>query len=287
MTGVAITLACLVLALAPALAGAQTLGTYDNFSTSLLDPVRWRGVESIHSNTLGVRDTEISRSVASGQFRASLRTFGAKGTDFGLSGSSRNRLHIDHPNLTDFAPRITVLEAKVTPKAATAQDCPINTSETRARAVVMAFFFNDGTGNATPGDRTGDILAGIQLERHSKLGDRIIGFIARCDQIHCGDSQTIKFVTFDHAWDLNTPQTVKVQWRPGTNDFQLVAGAETQVLSYGDVILFDTEAPKDFFYAVGVQNTVANCVDERLEAFFDSQFDDVRINATAVNVLGQ
>src|SRR5687768_10055153 len=125
MTGIAITLAIVVLALAPAMADAQTLGTYDDFSTSLIDPVRWRGIESIHVNTLGVRDTEISRHTATGQFRASLRTFGARGTDFGLSGSSRNRIHIDHPNLIDFTPRITVLQAKVTPKAATAQDCPI------------------------------------------------------------------------------------------------------------------------------------------------------------------
>jgi hypothetical protein len=281
-----ITVAAVVLALAPALAPAQSLGTYDTFSSALLDPVKWRGFESIQSNTLGVRDAEISRTVGDGQFRASLRTYGATGVDFGVSGSARNRIHIVHPSLTDHQPRITVLQAKVTPKAAEAQDCPINTSETRARAVVMAFFFNDGTGNATANDRTGDIIAGVQLERHSKLGNRIVGFIARCDQASCGDAQTIKFVTFEQSWAFNAQKTVTVLWRPSTDDFQFTVGAEAQTVTYDDVLLQDTEAPKDFFYTVGVQNTVANCVGERLEAFFDSQFDNVRINATAVNALG-
>jgi hypothetical protein len=273
-------------ALVPALAAAQPTAVYDNFSTPLLDPVKWRGTENIHSNTLGVRDTEISRALAGGQFRASLRTFGATGVDFGVSGSSRNRIHINHPDLVDQNPRITVIQARVTPKAAIAEDCPINTSETRARAVVFGFFFNDGTANATAGDQTGDILAGVQLERHSKLGDRIFGFLARCDQSQCADAQAFKAVTFAHAWTINVAQAVSVRWRPGSKDFQFVVGGESQILTYGDVLLFDSELPKSFFFPIGVQTTVANCTEARVEAYFDALFDNVSIDPAAVSALG-
>ena len=77
-----------------------------------------------------------------------------------------------------------------------------------------------------------------------------------------------------------------VRWRPATKDFQFVVGAETQILTYGNILPFDREPPKNFFFPIGVQNTVANCSAERLEAYFDAQFDDVKINATAISALG-
>ena len=65
-----------------------------------------------------------------------------------------------------------------------------------------------------------------------------------------------------------------------------MVGGETQILTYDDILLFDKELPKNFFFPIGVQNTVANCAEGRLEAFFDALFDDVKINLTAVNALG-
>ena len=280
------------LTIAPATAGAQALGLYDDFSSStLLNPGRWRGTETFINNTLGVRDTEIARRITPGaagtrRFQASLRTFGALGLNTGLSGSARNRIHIDHPNLTDQDPLITVIQARVTPIAAVAENCAANTSETRARASVLGFFFNDGTSNAVETDLNGDILAGVNLERNSKLGDRIVAFITRCDQSQCGDPQTLKAVAFAHTWAVNRPELVTVRWRKATKDFQFVVGTETRVLTYGDILPFDRELPKNFFFPIGIQNTVANCASERLEAFFDAHFDDVRINATATAVLG-
>lgn len=292
-------LAALVLALimtatiGPATVAAQTLGLYDDFSTSaLIDPGRWRGSESTWNNTLGVRDTEIVRRITTGdaatrRFQASLRTFGAVGLDTGVSGSGRNRIHIARPSLADQNPAITDIQAKITVRAgALAQDCPLNPSETRARAQVLGFFFNDGTGNTTPGDVSGDILAGVNLERHSKLGNRIVGFVARCEHAQCGDAQTLKSVTFARLpWAVNIPEVVRVSWRKATKDFQFTVGSETQVLPYGDILPLDRELPKNFFHAIGVQNTVANCADERLEAFFDAFFDEVKINATAATAL--
>lgn len=281
------------LTMAPATAAAQALGLYDDFSTStLLDPSRWRGTETFMNNTLGVRDTEIVRRITPGaagtrRFQASLRTFGATGLDSGWSGSARNRINIDHPDLADQDPPITIIQTKITPRGgAVAEDCALNTSETRARAQILGFFFNDGTGNATAGDLIGDIMAGVSLERHSKLGDRIVAFIARCDASQCGDAQTLKGVTFAHRWVANTPELVTVRWRKATRDFQFVVGTETRVLTYGDILPFDRELPKTFYLAAGIQNTVANCAHERLEAFFDAYFDDVKINATATAVLG-
>jgi hypothetical protein len=280
------------LTIAPATAAAQALGLYDDFSSStFLNPGRWRGTDTFVNNTLGVRDTGIARRITPGatgtrRFQASLRTFGATGLNAGVSGTARNRIHIDHPNLTDQDPPLTVIQTKITPIAAVAENCALNTSETRARAHVLGFLFNDGTSNATETDLNGDILAGVNLERNSKLGDRIVAFIARCDQAQCGDAQTLKVVIFAHRWAVNRPELVTVRWRKATKDFQFVVGTETRVLTYGDILPFDRELPKNFFFPIGIQNTVANCGSERLEAFFDAHFDDVRINATATAVLG-
>lgn len=280
------------LTIAPATAAAQALGLYDDFSSSnLLNPGRWRGSETFINNTLGVRDTEIARRITPGaagarRFQASLRTFGATGLNSGVSGSARNRINIDHPSLTDQDPLLTVIQTRVTPIAAVAENCALNPAETRARASVLGFFFNDGTSNAAEADLTGDILAGVNFERNSKLGDRIVAFIVRCDQSQCGDPQTLKVVTFAHRWAVNRPELVTVRWRNATKDFQFVVGTETRVLTYGDILPFDRELPKNFFFPIGIQNTVANCASDRVEAFFDAHFDDVRINATATAIVG-
>ena len=289
----AVVVILVALAMAPATAVAQTLGLYDDFSSStLLNAGRWRGSESFMTNTLGVRDTEIVRRITTGaasarSFQASLRTFGATGLDVGLSGSARNRIAIDHPSLRDQDPAVTAIQVKITPRAgALAEDCSLNTTETRARAHVLGFFFNDGTANATPGDVTGDIIAGVNVERHSKLGDRIVGFVARCDAAQCGDAQTLKSVTFARQWAVNRAELVTVRWVKASKYFQFVVGSEAHTVPYGDILPFDRELPKNFLHAIGIQNTVANCADERLQAFFDATFDDVKINPNATAVLG-
>lgn len=52
---------------------------------------------------------------------------------------------------------------------------PGTRSSSRTRAQPLGFFFNDGS-NLRLSDGTGDVLAGLQLQRDSTSGDRIMAF---------------------------------------------------------------------------------------------------------------
>ena len=145
-------------------AAAQRSASMTTSPPHLDRPLRWRGTESFVHTTLGVRDTEIARRITPGaagarRFEASLRTFGATGLNNGISGTARNRLNIDHPSLADQDPLLTVIQARVTPIAAVAENCADNAAETRARATVFGVFFNAVTVTHVRG-RHCDIIVG-------------------------------------------------------------------------------------------------------------------------------
>ena len=280
----------LVAIAAPIVIHAQTLGSYDTFAGPEIDPVRWRGQETVFNATLGPRNTEVTRRIIGGKLETALRTFGSAVTDTGITGSANSRVLINHPALTDGDPAITAIQAGITPKAAVSEDCAANTSQGTSRARVFGLFFNDGTANTTPGDLTGDILAGVNLERNSKLGDRIVAFVARCDEPACQQPDTIKSVAFSRAWQVNTAELVTVRWRKATKDFQFTIasalGNENHVLTYGDLDILDRERPKALIaMQLGVNNNVVNCTDGRKQAFFDALFDNVKLNSNAITAL--
>lgn len=146
-------------------------------------------------------------------------------------------------------------------------------------------FFNDGTANATPSDFTGDIIAGVNLERNSKLGDRIIAFVARCDQAPCADPEALKVVTFAGTWAMNTPVSVTVRVEEGDQGLPVQGGRRNAGADVRRHPALHRELPKNVLFPLGVQTTVANCMAERLEASFGALFDNVSINATVVNAL--
>lgn len=267
-------------------AGAQTLAIYDDFNTgSSIDPLRWRGFEQATTN--GVINTEATRRIVADELQIALTTHGGTGSDTGSTGDGRNRLLINHPVLVDGTPRITVLQATVRVNRATVEDCSASDTATRARAQLLAFFFNDGTGNVTPGDLTGDILAGVQLQRDSRADDTIVAFLSRCTNANCASASVLKFAVFTRTWTAGVAEVLTVKWQPANNRFLLTArsgpNTETQILTYDDIPLSDGASPKGFVKDLRVANTVANCSTGSVGATIDARFDNVRINAAAVN----
>lgn len=275
-------------------APAQTLSIYDDFQDdpAEIHPFKWRGQESQYNATFAVRNTEVTRKLKNGQLQTSLRSFGSADTNVGVTGTGRNRVIVNHPALMDGDPALTAVQVTITPKKALNVDCPANTSEGNSRATVFGFFFNDGTANATTGDLVGDIVAGVNLERNSKQGSRIVAFVSRCDQAPCATALALKFVEFTRPdWKINTPETVTIRWLKATKEFEFTVsstlGNQTKVLTYGDILPFDNELPKiGVFFPMGVQNTVLNCAAGRREGFFDALFDNFKLNSDAVTATG-
>jgi hypothetical protein len=271
-------------------AQAQTLATYDTFSSPLLNDTKWAGVEQAISISGGPAvNLEFTRRVLQGQLQLTLRTAGGTGSDTGITGEGRNGLRINHPVLADEVPRITALQAKITVAKASAGDCAANpgNTNTRARAQLFGFFFNDGSSSGA-GDRTGDILAGVTLERRAG-GDGIFAFMNRCTTASCTTSDNIDVETFTHVWQVGTPELVTVRWVKASKKFVFVlgsgAGAETKEISYDGLGWTDTAKPRLFLKEARVSNAVENCTAGRVEAFMDARFDTVKINQTAVDAL--
>lgn len=136
----------------------------------------------------------------------------------------------------------------------------------------------------------GDILAGIQLQCDSRVGDTIVAFLSRCPDATCTPAATLlKFFVFTRTWTTGVAEILTVKWQPGSDRFAFTAksgpSTETHFLTYNDIPLADNTNPKGFVKEVRVSNSVANCSAGPVAATMDARFDNVRINATAVNAI--
>jgi hypothetical protein len=268
----------------PPTATAGTLAVYDPFPGPAIDDSRWRGFEEQASQAAGLANLEAIRRTTGGKLQLALTTRGGTSSDDGNTGDGRNSLRVNHAALADLDPRIRVLQSQVTILDAHAEDCAANTTGGgRARAQLLMFLFNDGTGSGAAGDFTGDILAGISLERHAVLGDRIVAFVNRCDVPNCAFSQNLSALVFDRPWELNVPEVVTVRWQPASDQVLFTvnngAGPEQHALEYTQD---DGAPPQLFLNDLRVANTVENCTAGPVRASIDARFDRVKLNGNAV-----
>lgn len=260
----------------PAVAGAQTFTLYDPFNPGPIDPALWRGFEqNTHSQV--IRNTDAARIIVGGFLQTVLTSahLGTPGNDTGSAGAGRLGLQIARQDLLDDEPAITGLSTNVKVMSAGTQNCLTNTTATRTRAQVFGLFFNDGTSTG-PTDRTGDVLAGINLERNSKVGDHIVAFLDRCPDAACTFSSNLKFVVFTQTWHQGGPVPVSVFWDRINNMFVFTVGKgksrEIHTLTYGDLGLSDAKPAVAFFHTLRVGNSLPNCstpVRASMTALFD------------------
>jgi hypothetical protein len=256
------------IAIAPNAAHAQW-EIYDNFSSGFINPERWRGFEV--AGGVASPNTEIARHVALGVLHEKLVGYGAAGSD---SGSVS---HTTGLQVTDPA-SIIGIEAKVAVLSATANGCAGNSISARARAQVIGAFFNDGSSSA-PGDRTGDILAGIQKQLDSFSGKEIVAFITQCADPGCTSTTTLKSHVFT-TWNFFLPHVLRVEWDAFNDQFIFTInpggpGQESHTLSY--VGTDDSDTPGLAFKQVSINLTTPNCQDDQLKTAIDAVFDRVSV----------
>lgn len=251
-------------------AQAQTFALYDAF-TGVLDPARWNGIED-NTNSAVVSNTESQRVVVQpdpavpNRFLQLKLNTGHPGTgiDAGVAGTGRERLRVVRDDILSGDPSVTGMRTKITvtgmktPGCLTSVDPVPIANQTLARAQILGWFFNDGSSTG-PGDATGDILAGLSVEKRSTDGRVLVAFLTRCTNANCSTSATQKSVVFTRKWALNTAVPIAVVWDRDGDQFVFTAGAEIQTLTYGDLALADAQPPQLLLYDLRVQNVVAHC----------------------------
>jgi len=251
---------------------SQALTLYDDFNKKPINPAKWSGSEG--SAGPAAPNTEAARKLAGKRLSISLTGWGRTDSNTGNGGSQSNRLGVTNPG------PVTTIQADVTVKKATVVGCSANTTSTRARAQVIGGFFNDGTSTG-PGDRTGDIYAGIQSTRDSLLGNPIEAFINRCTNANCSTFTTASAVNFTATWVQGVANTLSVQWDKPNKRFIYTlnpgGSQEQHILTY---TLSDANAPVVDFKQLSATNSAASCTGPapRTYAIMQALFDNVMVN---------
>jgi len=245
---------------------------YDDFTKKPINPAKWSGSEG--SGGPLAPDTETTRKLAGKHLEIDLTTWGRTDSNTGNAGFQSSRLNVTNPG------PITTIQADVTVKKATVVGCTANTTSTRAEARVLGGFFNDGTSTG-PGDRTGDILAGIQSHRDTLAGDKIVAYITRCTNLGCTTSTITTSVTFTGSWVQGVANSLSVRWDKPNKQFIYTlnpgGSQEQHVLTY---TLSDANGPVTDFKQLAASAVAASCLGPapRTSAVMQALFDNVMVN---------
>ena len=261
---IAFALAVLLLA-SPDIGHALVL--YDAFNGITIDPAKWSGFEAESGG-----DAETGRRVTLGSLRLNYTAFGNDTSDSGRPGGAQG-LSVRNPD------DVTAMQATVTVLEATAQGCPANAASSRARLQILGDFFNDGSGDAGNGDRTGNIRVGIQKVLDSTQGRIIEAFVNRCQNAACTTQLTLVGHVFTTTWAPLVAHVLKVEWEPWNSQFVFTVNPgrrQEQVALPYDI---EEIAPAVFpFKNVAVSNSMPNCLAGRKKAAADGLFNDVMTN---------
>ncbi len=274
---------------------AQTLATFDNFSSEQINPALWAGMEHalLYGNPAGgwsneienqwtyhpefsVVNTAFERRLVGGKLQLHLITRG--GTHDNTMAPGHGRLALRGRSFNDF---VTRTQAKVTVMAAEAQPCR-STAESRTRAQLYAAISNVASATS--------MFATLSLQRSSSGNDAIVAVLSRCIDSACAVAEDLDWVTFSRSWTLRSVHTLTITHRRANARvvFSVAGGgvaAESRTLRYSPP---PPEEGAGQEFAVQVENSPANCpatgaaASERVGVSIDVRFDNVRINASAV-----
>jgi hypothetical protein len=277
-------------------ATAQTFSTFDDFSVSRIDGVRWSGFA--HTVRFRARTDADPNSWNNQSENPLLRH-----PQFSTSNASALRrivsghlqLQLDsvggtHPN-PDVVPgygrlglssrgwaRHSAVRATVTPMVADAPACRTD-GESRVRASLSVSIL----GSVETVDAA--VFARLVLERSSFGGDRIYAVLSRCRQDWgCAVAEDLDRVDFNRTWLLRRASTLTIRHQPATGRVTfVVAGgggrSESHVLRAP--LADDTAVITGF--GLRVDTGPANCPSsagapaERVEVTIDARFDDVQV----------
>lgn len=254
---------------------------YDDFSSGTIDPAKWQG-SSVEGSTAAPTGRAL-RIVENGALRLALTSWGDDTSDTG-SVVSRERLSIRQLGTLGGTGFITGMRATVTVLDVAVQDCAANSGNaTNSLAQLLGWFFNDGSGG--PGDRTGNVIAGLQLTQSRDGAKRVTPLLQRCLDAACNTASNNSLVPnpFSATWALNTPLILEVVWVPANGRFRYtVTNPATLASETRDGVYqgtFTNAGPPTVggFNALDVRHNVENCSAARQRLRIDTLFDNVQV----------
>jgi hypothetical protein len=279
--GVSCFVAASVLAWLAGPAHAQ-FALYDDFSSGFIRPGLWEGIST--EGTFSAPTAETLRLVENGSLHLSLVSRGENTSDTG-SVTSRQGLQLRQVGTLGGSGFIIGMKARMTVLDATVQDCvanPLTGGAIRARAMLLGWFFNDGTSSG-PTDDTGNIIAGIQLAKEADGSNQIQTFVQRCTNASCGTVANIGGPVLTTTWSPDMPLIAKVVWDQANGKFTFAVtdpvtlAVESAEVVYQGVVADAGPPANGDFHQVRVQNSVKNCSIGRKEVSMDALFNAVKV----------
>lgn len=261
--------------------GHAEFTNYDDFSGSAIDPDKWSG-ESVEGASVAPTARAL-RVIDHGSLRLALTSWGSDGSDSG-SVVSRERLRMTQSGLLGGSGFITGMKATVTLLDAQTQDCAANPANaTSTLAQLLGWFFNDGTGG--PNNRTGNIIAGVQLVQGADGVKRIVPLFQRCQDSACNtaSNNSLGGNVFTTHWALNTPLTLELLWDESSGKFTFTAtnpatlATESHDFVYQGTVTNAGPPTVVGFNALDVRNNVKHCSTARKRLTIDALFDTVQV----------
>jgi hypothetical protein len=244
---------------------------HDHFETPRIEPDNWFGSETRRPH----RVLEASRFVKGGKLYLIAVGYGDTGSNAGRQTGSFGLGLKPSGSLTGLQAELTVTNVM-------AQTCVANAESTQARAQLVGFFFNDGSGSQRPkGDLRGEVVAVLEKVADSRDGRFIRAIVLRCTSWTCTTGETIKALLFKRTWELGEPDILRMAWEPSNSEFVFsinpgAEGEETRRIAYGPA-LRPRQPPQFQLQRIRLRHHGANCQAGRRGALLHVAVDDVYV----------
>ncbi len=288
----------LLLVLVSSSAKAQgPLVLYDDFNSAFMDIEKWTSSES---RGVGVILLETVRELHGNRLHLAARAFGntVQNSNPPLSPQPLGTRPGDVNSVFGVTEVFQSMKVYVKVSQAQATGCPdFNATPTAARARLIGFYFNATNPNATSGNRIGDVLAQIRIQRASNSAAKsqileVWADVVRCTDSGCSTSSNdgLSPVQLGKI-DLGQWATIQIDW-DGARYFHASLNKEpAKVFDIQDATISNPPPntnPKWSVYpvsspwnALGMSNRLAaNCpADERAMGYVASEFDNLFVRS--------
>lgn len=245
-------------------AGAQSIVTYDSFSSQFINPAKWLAFSPCSTNTY-----DCVREQRDGVLRLGLRAYGANTSDTGVSFSN-SALQFRNPNL------INTIQLNATINSFSSSACPANSEAAHPQFLVNGTFFNAGSGS--PQD---DVQAYVMIERRTddptlppttlRVGAFMSVGSTFFNNVDLGTVETGEEATLTLVWDRANKKFVARVVRDETTPL-----VEEQDMPYSQPDLMPPAFP---FKSIEVGTFTPNCTANVTFAAMKARIGVVKVNA--------
>lgn len=258
---------------------------YDDFNSEFMDVGKWTTSES---RGTGVVLLETIREIHGNRLILGARAFGNitsyQNPPYPVPSQGTRSGDINAGFGVTQAHPFKGLKVSAKVNQAQASGCSnFNSTPTSARARLLGFFFNTTSPTPQQGDRTGDVLAQIRIQRNSNSTDKpqileVLADVVKCKDSACSTPTTDSVISV-YLGSINLGQwaDIEIEWDKDNKRFNFKLNKEPTVnIGYPET-WSDNYPPSSLWNALGVANRLAaNCpADERAMGYVEVEFDNL------------